>query len=49
MFTFMCFFFVFWALVEIHFMSVVWTHYKNWKDDNEAKERHVLQDENQTA
>ena len=32
-FTAMTFFFVFLACVEIHFMMVVYSHYKNWKND----------------
>ena len=50
MFTAMTFFFVLLAVMEIHFMLVVHTHYKNWSKDKEDKERHVLQDEqNQTV
>ena len=48
-FTAMTFFFVLLACMEIHFMFVVWSHYKNWKADQEDKARFVLQDENQTA
>ena len=47
--TAMTFFFVLLAVMEIHFMMVVYSHYKNWKNDQEDKARHVLQDETNTV
>ena len=47
--TAMTFVFVALAVMEIHFMMVVYSHYKNWKNDQEDKARHVLQDETNTV